>query len=62
MKSRRNACRRSRRSGSEPFKPMAERQAVRLVRARARLRRLREIRVEGREDLSVPGRTLATKP
>ena len=41
---------------------MAERQAVRLARGLARLRSLREVRVEGREDLSVPGRTLAAKP
>lgn len=41
---------------------MAERAAVQLARGMARLRTLREIRVEGREDLSVPARTLAAKP
>ncbi|MGH8512451.1 MAG: peptidyl-prolyl cis-trans isomerase [Gammaproteobacteria bacterium] len=40
----------------------AERAAVQLARGLARLRTLREIRVEGREDLSVPDRTLAAKP
>jgi len=41
---------------------MAERAALRLARGLARLRGLREIRVEGREDLSEPGGTLAAKP
>ncbi len=41
---------------------MAERQAVRFARGLARLRSLREIRVEGGEELSVPGRTFAAKP
>jgi hypothetical protein len=41
---------------------MAEHAAVQLARGLARLRSLREIRVEGGKDLAVPGRTLAAKP